>query len=151
MMIDTSEGSLRNEKDVLTGSLVISPRYGFSSGLIVKDADGDRRIFFLTGSDKFSSRFIEARDEFIDFGTPYLRYDPSSYDNSGADVVAGKIIFATPRWGISSTNKFMGQPECVWLDGVIASYFHTGAAAAFSRWQIGLMRGDEFIAIADYA
>lgn len=154
-MLQLDEVRLTTLRDATPGRLVLV--YGPSSpgmaALVLKgpeEGPDEGRPFLFALSPHFCPYPDDHRRKLYDLGPPTVRFDPSSFIGPNDLPPGGTLIDTGERRGIFEAGaRQMAAGMLADLSGDYNSLYREHDQPAFTRWAMGIMRGDEFIPIVD--
>lgn len=152
-MLRAREASLTTLRKVPVGHLI------FTYGLIdpgqmaltisksIEDDASVTPLTFLLGP-HFFLRDEDHRLSVIDLGLPVVEFDPSSIVAPDAVLVDGTLVFVEDRIGVyEAAGQARATGNLADLSGGYKELYRRSQHPAFSRWSIGIMRGDDFVSL----
>lgn len=157
LMLNVSEGVITTCRDASTGSLALLMAYAEGViPMIIIGSEQNYRAIMLDAAREWALVTLDHRDLMLDLGPPVVRYDATSRRKQGHEAQAGDLVWAGGKFGLRAAGGYRSgmsswETPVVWLDGTNSVHHHQHEHQAFTIWEIGIMRGDQFVKIAGTA
>jgi hypothetical protein len=154
LMLATTDGEFRTIADAACGVLALLVGYNDGmTALLVMGTGQDRKAFMLAQVHEWALVTLEDRQQVLDLGVPVVRYDPASRRKKGHEAQPGDLVWADGSFGFRAAGGYRSgmsswETPVAWLDGRVSIHQHSYEHLAFSRWEVGIVRNDEFVTIA---